>query len=344
VEDFLEIQKNKPSLTKLLRLTAGFLIAGLFLFLAFRKVDWALFSRTIQSISSISFLSLLLLSTFGYFIRALRWKSLLPAEEPRAGILSVFLANMAGYLGNSYLPARMGELLRSYLVGKGRSSQVFFVLGTAVVERVVDMLALVTGMAVILLFNPTVPDLLRSAFQGMALIAVVGLAFLLIFPSVRKWVEKGTQLLPIPVPIRSTLLRAYDHLQMGLRQLRSLRRAGTFFAYTAIIWILDTIGVMLLASAAGFSLSMPQAFFFLACLGVSSAIPFTPGNIGVYQFVAELVLVPFGLLRSQALAFSLILQAIPYIVVTIWGGIGLWHYRKILLKFRQEQTGKQIEG
>jgi len=44
----------------------------------------------------------------------------------------------------------------------------------------------------------------------------------------------------------------------------------------------------------------------------------------VYQFVAVTVLTPLGMFRSQALAQIIVLQAVGYVVVIVWGGTGLW--------------------
>jgi hypothetical protein len=73
-----------------------------------------------------------------------------------------------------------------------------------------------------------------------------------------------------------------------------------------------------------------QSLILLSALGLSSAIPSTPGYVGVYQFVAVTVLVPFGFSRAEALAFILISQVLNYLVVSFWGLIGLWQVNKNL--------------
>jgi hypothetical protein len=66
----------------------------------------------------------------------------------------------------------------------------------------------------------------------------------------------------------------------------------------------------------------------LAALGLSSALPSTPGYVGVYQFVAVSVLTPFGFTQSQALVFILAYQAVNYAVICVWGLLGLWRLRR----------------
>ena len=76
------------------------------------------------------------------------------------------------------------------------------------------------------------------------------------------------------------------------------------------------------------SLTIPHALVLLAALGLSSAIPSTPGYVGVYQFVAVSVLVPYGFSRADAIAYMLISQVLNYLVVSFWGLLGLWQIRR----------------
>jgi uncharacterized membrane protein YbhN (UPF0104 family) len=57
----------------------------------------------------------------------------------------------------------------------------------------------------------------------------------------------------------------------------------------------------------------------LTGLGLSSALPSTPGYVGIYQFVAVTVLVPLGIAKAPALAFILLVQASGYVVTLLLG-------------------------
>ena len=59
-------------------------------------------------------------------------------------------------------------------------------------------------------------------------------------------------------------------------------------------------------------------------MGLGSALPSTPGYVGVYQFVAVTVLAPFGIGRDSALAYILVLQAVGYVVVLVLGLPGVY--------------------
>ena len=76
---------------------------------------------------------------------------------------------------------------------------------------------------------------------------------------------------------------------------------------------------MLGAHALGLKIPLPVALLLLSALGLGSALPSTPGYVGIYQFVAVTVLTPFGFTRDAALAYILVAQASGYFVVAILG-------------------------
>ena len=96
-----------------------------------------------------------------------------------------------------------------------------------------------------------------------------------------------------------------------------------------MVWCLDALVAIAIAQAIGLSLPVPVAFLLLAGLGLGSALPSTPGYVGVYQFVAVSVLTPFGFSRADAIAYIVLLQAVIYVAVLSWAGVGISLYRKL---------------
>ncbi len=72
----------------------------------------------------------------------------------------------------------------------------------------------------------------------------------------------------------------------------------------------------------------PAAFLLIASLGLGSALPSTPGYVGIYQFVAVTVLGPFGFSRTDAIAYILVAQALTYVVIGFWGSLGIVRYHQ----------------
>jgi glycosyltransferase 2 family protein len=303
-------------------------LAALFLYLALRNVNWAAFIQIIKS-GHYQYLPLIILAaSVSYFIRSQRWRVLLSAEKeiPR---LQVFWATMIGYAGNAYLPARAGEILRSVMLAKKSQISISFVLATALTERLIDVVVLVLVSAAALLTMPEVPPTLRLASQGMAVVGLAGLLFLFVTPALQPWLVRILNWLPLNSQLTARLTGILEQFLQGMRALQNWRRGIVFMTLTAVIWLADGLISMSIAAMLNQQLTLPQALLLLAGLGLSSAIPSTPGYVGVFQFVAVTVLAPFGYSPSEALAFILVSQAINYIVVSFWGILGLLMFRDI---------------
>jgi len=121
------------------------------------------------------------IASINYFIRALRW-SIFVRSEKKIPILTVFWANMVGYMGNAYLPARAGELLRSAFLGEKSGLGTSFILATALVERILDAVALVLIGSISLLWLGNISPWLANAVSIMALAGILGLAVILAAP------------------------------------------------------------------------------------------------------------------------------------------------------------------
>ncbi len=298
-------------------------MAAVLLYFALRGLDWAAFWSTVKG-GHYEFLLLTIpLGSANYFIRGIRWTTLVRSEGS-VPVMSVFWANMVGYLGNAYLPARAGELLRSVLLGRQSGLGTSFVLATAFTERLMDVIALVIIGSGSLLVQATLSSLLASALRAMALVSFLALAVAVAAPFHEKTILRVAGWIPLPVRMSAVLSQQLSRFILGMRSLQNGRRLLSFILLTGAIWLLDayanTIGVRVISQ----HLTIPEALIFLAALGLSSAIPSTPGSLGIYQFIAVAVLVPFGLSRAEALAYILLSQITNYAVITFWGLVGLW--------------------
>ena len=119
-----------------------------------------------------------------------------------------------------------------------------------------------------------------------------------------------------------------EHGLRGVRAFHDARRLSGFLAFTMLIWSLDALGSVVVGAALGFRIPISVAFLLMTGLGLGSALPSTPGYVGIYQFVAVTVLTPFGFSRTDAIAYILVAQALMYVVIGFWGSLGLLRYRR----------------
>jgi len=304
----------------------AFLLAGVLLYFSVRGVDWKQVGRAIAG-ARWSYIALATAITSGsYFLRSIRWRILLNATD-RLSVGTVFWANMAGYLGNNFLPARAGEWIRSYLIARHSSLSTTYVLTTALGERLMDVIALVLGSSLVLLGMDAKPQWMEGLSRTMAIVAGAGAVSILLLPHTGNLVDQVLHRLPLPSRLRDLLLRLAGQILQGLRAFHSWGRMTGFVILTVAIWTADACAAIAGAQGLGIDISFRVALLLLTGLGLGSALPSTPGYVGIYQFVAVTVLMPFGVHRDAALAYILVLQVAGYLVVLAFGLPGFYRLR-----------------
>lgn len=299
------------------------LLAAVLLYFALRGVDWRVVWKTVAG-ARWGFIALAAaMASCSLFLRAVRWRILLNAEG-RVGVATVFWANMCGYLGNNFLPARAGELVRSLLISRHGSLSKAYVLTTALAERLADVVALVLWSSLILLrgVNPK-PQWITDVSRTMAVVAGAGAVAIVVLPHAGGLVEAVLAWLPLG-RFRNPLLALAEQVLLGLRAFHQWGRLLGFSGMTVAIWLMDAFVSMTIGRGLGLDLRFQIVMLLLTGLGLSSALPSTPGYVGIYQFVAVTVLAPFGVGRDDALAFILVLQAVGYAVILLYGLPGLY--------------------
>ena len=301
-------------------------LAAVLLYYSLRGVDWPRVWSALRGAKPPAIGIMLASISIAMFLRAIRWRVLLSAEGAVPAPLA-FWATAAGYLGNNVLPARAGEIVRSVMIGRRAGLGKTFVLTTALSERMVDAIALIAISAGVLLTIPSRPGWLAGAAKPFAAMGLCGAAAIALLPLFEPLYFKLLARLPIPHGLRQRLENALKQVVQGLRSFHDRGRLARFLTLTAVIWCADAATAMVCARAISVHIGLPVAFLLIAGMGLSSALPSTPGYVGIYQFVAVGILTPFGISRNDAIACIVLLQAAIYVVVLTFGSIGLWRER-----------------
>ncbi len=302
-------------------------LAGVLLYFSLRGIEW----RQVWHILSHADLRYVALAfgaaTVALLLRALRWRILLRSRGP-VDLPTAFWSTSAGYFGNNFLPARAGELVRTMMVSSRAGLSKTFVLTTALSERLSDAIILVVFSSVVLLTLPVRPGWFKHAATPFAIIGFAGALGIAVLPKLERLWRHLLGKVPIPHALRDKLLHVLDHILAGIRAFHDAGRLSRFLLTTVIIWVLDSIGTILGMHAVGMSVTLPLAFLLVTGLALGSALPSTPGYVGIYQFVAVSVLTPFGFTRTNAIAYILLAQALQYAMTAFWGLWGLGWYRR----------------
>ncbi|MGH2626334.1 MAG: lysylphosphatidylglycerol synthase transmembrane domain-containing protein, partial [Anaerolineales bacterium] len=208
--------------------------------------------------------------------RAASWRTIL---EGRAGLGRVLAALCEGYLINNLLPGRLGELGRSFLLGRRPGLSPAMVLASIVVERMYDV-----GLALVLLLGlwPLVvetPWAVRAAAFGFALLAA-GAVFAVV--AIRRPAVVDSLLRKLP-DAGERWRKVWANMQAGLQILTRPGRFALSLGWMAFGWALAGLEYWLVLSAFVPGPRWQWAYLALAVSALSAGIPSAPGSIGIFE-------------------------------------------------------------
>jgi uncharacterized membrane protein YbhN (UPF0104 family) len=164
---------------------------------------------------------------------------------------------------------------------------------------------------------------LSQAAKPFAIAGALGLVALAVLPYLERMFKALTKAVRLPANVESKLHHLIEHVLRGIKSFHNPSRLSGFLVLTGVIWFLDALTTIIGAKALSLNISFPNALLLIAGLGLGSALPSTPGYVGVWQFVAVNVLTPFGVTRTDAIAYILFYQALLYVVIGFWGVFAL---------------------
>jgi glycosyltransferase 2 family protein len=303
-----------------------------FVFLVY-AVDWAKFAQVIITFP----LGVLAISVLIYLVsmamRGLCWNALLQHKVPP---LTTILVMNEGYFLNNVLPARMGEIGRSWIMGRRSGLGVFRVLSTVLVERAYDV---AFAAALLLSVLPLVLNIEQARPLAMILfILVIGGLFALYLAARNRDRLEGL--------LNLWLGRSQRAQRWVLPQIHSLLDGFSVLAqpkyfFLSLFFAASTWGLALLRDWLLISTLVPGAPFWWAVLAISGvnlagALPSTMASIGVFEGAAVAVLALVGVPSELALAYALIVHITHLISSSAIGAYGLSQEGKSLTELYDE--------
>jgi len=251
-----------------------------------------------------------------FFPRGLRWKLMLP-ESRRLSTGWITKSVVIGYAANNLLPFRLGEVVRSYIVGHRFHLPKLTCLATIGAEKVLDGCCLLGMLAASLPFvtiqsnstgNFNRMFLLAAALFGGAIISCFALAFW-----DRQLVPLAERRLPRP---------AARTIRAGINALTIFKQGKTFFAVvclTILVWLLEAACFIYFLRQMGIEGAWSKGVFCLAIVNFSILVPSAPGYVGVFQAGTVAAFIAMGQDISTGLAFGVATHAAQFIPTTLIG-------------------------
>jgi uncharacterized membrane protein YbhN (UPF0104 family) len=307
-------------------LWVGLTLGVFLLVLAVRGVDPSALKRSLTGTNP-WWVALGLLTVAGTIVaKALRWRLLFYPAQQNLRLTTLVSALLIGQTVNFLLPARVGEFARAYLVRDREKRHAMLALGTIVVEKTLDGLALLLLLGILFVVTP-VPPWLRVSGGAATLATALLLAAVLLLTSGKQRVVSASERLCQFVPAlgRLGLDRRIGALADGLRSLQ----ANGVQARLLVLLALDIETPLVTAS-----------LLVLTVVHLGLAVPTSPARIGVFHYLCLLSLSVLGVDESQALAYGFVLHFIVVLPPIAAGLVCLWKENLTLYRLVAEVEGR----
>jgi glycosyltransferase 2 family protein len=326
------------------RFWIGIIISLVCLYFAFQGIQFDKLLDALRNINWFWMIPATLFFAISYLGRVFRWQLLFAPEKPR--LATTFYMLNIGYFLSNILPARLGDIVRAYLIGDIEKISKARALSTLVVERMTDGLAVVLLLAVTAIIVPNIPVEAQQAAVLVALTGIGGIVALLVL-SFQK--ERGLALLhhltaPFKFLQRPGLWRALESLIDGFAILRSPREIAGVAGWALVAWVFGGGMFWMIMHATGLALPVQAAFLVMCVTSLVVVVPSSPGYIGVFHYSAVLTLTSvFGADKEAALSYTVIMHAFTYIWLIILGIYSMWHEGLTYERLQMIQTEKPVE-
>jgi len=270
-----------------------------------------------------------------YLGRVFRWQVLFYPYRPRW--TRVFGALNIGYFLSNITPARLGDIVRAYMLGTLERIPVARALSTVLIERLMDGLTVVVLLVALLPLIPNIPNDWRNAGLVLGAIGVTGFIVLAIL-SLQK--ERGMALLqritsPIKFLRREGLWRFISNLIDGFSVIREPRPFLTAIFWSFEVWLVASFLAWLTMFAMGLTLPFTAAILLQVLTALAVSVAASPGQLGVFHLTAVVMLTQlFGVDNNIALAYAFVFHGLTYILLTTLGLFSAWREGLDLARIR----------
>lgn len=275
----------------------------LFVWLTIRGIgeeDWRHIKLSLQNARHWVIIPVIIFLLLSHYLRALRWKILMEPLGYSPTTFNTFAVVMIGYLVNAGVP-RLGEVVKCTLLAKYENLRADRLVGTIVVERIVDLVSLLIVFLLTLVFQWHIVgeftlNLFGSFFQDktghtsvaklLRFLGVVAILLFLFYIILKRFGH---------IDIVAKIRKIGVGVLHGLNTIRLIKHKALFIFYSVTIWSL-----YLLSTTAGiFALHETDHLGFaggLTTLAIGSVgMIVTPGGIGAYPLMVAKLIELYGL-------------------------------------------------
>ncbi len=318
----------KAKLFSALRIVLFFAIGAVLFWLVIRNQNLDEIKSKLQAANWWWAVGALAFGFLSNIFRAMRWNMLIHPLGFKPKVRNTFGGVMIGYMANLAIP-RLGEVMRCAIVNRYEKVPVNKLLGTVVVERVIDVLTIFVLLLVVVLlefekmsdfsmqyvFSPMGRKLQAFISHSVLFYVVIVAAFaggLFLFWFLYTRFRRTRYFIKLKYIIRGFLT--------GLKSVGQLKNRNLFLFYTFLIWLLYLMMsyICFFCFPATSHLGFVIALAVMVFGGFGWAAP-VQGGFGTFHIIVTQTLVLFGVAENDGLAYAILSHATQIFAMLFFG-------------------------
>ncbi len=279
-----------------------------------RNVDWSQTAATLAGVDPRFLVAALVIYYASFPLRSWRWSVLLAqgsARRPGGRRLLEILT--LGWFVNAIVPAKLGDLYRSYLVKRSFGVSLSRTVGVVVAERTLDLLVVFALLIVggYIAFGRELPVDSLFVFASAGLLAVLMVAGFVVLYALAPRIG---QRFPAEARRVGRLFR-----EGVLHSFRAIPFAGTL---TLLIWLAEAGRLFFVVHGLGLDLRLSGVVFVAVASSLLTTVPLTPAGFGFVEIAIVVILTQvFGFAQHDAVAVAVVDRSVSILSLLVVGAI-----------------------
>ncbi|KXF81355.1 lysylphosphatidylglycerol synthase transmembrane domain-containing protein [Enterovibrio coralii] len=301
----------------------GISTAALFGFLFLKDIDTNELVDLFYQIDLVYIVLAIVMFFFGYACRVERWRVMLKNDNPSLTWKACFSPLFISVAANNILPFRLGDIIRAFAFNKHLKISVSTSITTLLVERMLDLLMVITILGIILPYlDGEYSALIGIGGWGLILIGVIIVA-ILNFPKVFKPVFRviTSVLKSISVDVGNKVEEIFNKIFLALDYVSTGSTTVKLILWSAAAWVCEGLVFWLVALAIPTLTNTFAAWLALPIGTLATVIPSTPGYIGTFDYFTSEAMTMGGNSKISATVYALVLHLVIWIPPTIVGAL-----------------------
>lgn len=319
---------STATVRNLLKVGLSLLIGGVFLWIAMRNLDLDEMKRYWLEIQTGWVWPFVLIALMSFYLRMERWKLLIEHDKLSVHRSTLLAGVLNGYAVNYFVP-RLGEITRCYYVAKKEDKSVPVIIGTVVLERVIDMLALLVLFLMVIFFVITDNSIMRLLlgydtnniglfYFKLFMILLISVLLIGVMVMGVQWLSKHhlkTKRIVDFIALQS------KQFVVGLKSILHIEQPIKFIVLTLLIWLcyvlMSYIPFAMLDHASLRGLGMTEALVITVIASIGITIP-SPGGVGTYHLLVQKSLfLLYNVPESIGMTYAIVSHASVFVLIMI---------------------------